>query len=444
MRFGPEGARGRGRRAGGAGIERARGRAGGDRAPVRDRSFALRPRVRASVARRPRRRTDATTRDLPQSRRSARAPARPAERTGYSTCPPWPLASSRRAPPLALDARARRDDERPARLTRRTDRRRALARASPESPASPLAPAESLRAPRVLSSRASVDAARVSSRRVLVGVRAVGSGARERRTRRLKRRRTREGSHGLFQRRSPGRFDRPRAIGRVLTVSTFDRVPFQPTDEMLSRGIYRPRDVSFAGRRSTETTRDARRDAHHPRATAHEAAHEPAQDASSAAHARAVRPAADGASSARVAPPCRKRAFISFASPRARVRPGRARVSSLRRRADASPPPSRRRSRRRRISGSQSGRTSRRRVHARRDSRARRARARAQFGTASSSRSLARRRRRAASLDGRGDDDSTIRHAAPRRPPLHRGAPRALSRAAPPARVSRAPSPIDR
>ena len=38
MRFGPEGARGRGRRAGGAGIERARGRAGGDRAPVRDRS----------------------------------------------------------------------------------------------------------------------------------------------------------------------------------------------------------------------------------------------------------------------------------------------------------------------------------------------------------------------------------------------------------------------
>jgi hypothetical protein len=135
---------------------------------------------------------------------------------------------------------------------------------------------------------------------------------------------------------------------------------------------------------------------------------------------------------------------LRFASPRARVRPGRARVSSLRRRADASPPPSRRRSRRRRISGSQSGRTSRRRVHARRDSRARRARARAQFGTASSSRSLARRRRRAASLDGRGDDDSTIRRAAPRRPPLHRGAPRALSRAAPPARVSRAPSPIDR
>ena len=128
-----------------------------------------------------------------------------------------------------------------------------------------------------------------------------------------------------------GRFDRPRAIGRVLTVSTFDRVPFQPTDEMLSRGIYRPRDVSFAGRRSTETTRDARRDAHHPRATAHEAAHEPAQDASSAAHARAVRPAADGASSARVAPPCRKRAFISFASLRfaARARPPRTRARLL-------------------------------------------------------------------------------------------------------------------
>ena len=142
---------------------------------------------------------------------------------------------------------------------------------------------------------------------------------------------SREGSHGLFQRRSPCRLDRPRAIGRVLTVSTFDRVPFQPTDEMLSRGIYRPRDVSFAGRRSTETTRDARRDAHHPRATAHEAAHEPAQDASSAAHARAVRPAADGASSARVAPPCRKRAFISFASLRfaARARPPRTRARLL-------------------------------------------------------------------------------------------------------------------
>ena len=136
---------------------------------------------------------------------------------------------------------------------------------------------------------------------------------------------------------------------------------------------------------------------------------------------------------------------LRFASPRARVRPGRARVSSLRRRADASPPPIATQ-----ITTTKDKRIpvgadkSKARPRAARFARASRARSRSIWNgvlvslarASSSSRRVARRARR------RRFDDST----RPRRDARHfiAGPPARFLAPPPPARVSRAPSPIDR